>query len=507
MIPPAVRVSHGREGGAMRSMLQGLMWLLLGTLLFEVGCATCTLGAAPIPPAPTPGASRLMSWGKPQVLSTGPGLAWEHTRVAAGPSTGAFAVFAHFTTQYAPYDYLALYARRYDAATATWTPEQPLQSQRGNVLLSSLAADRHGNAMAVWVQQTPAGSTFFASRFSAAMGQWSTALQLTFPVVGTPTMRLAMSPEGDAVFLWTTLCTAPLCTSEERRVTAMRYLAAGDRWVQPPVVLNTDRSTPSYWPAAVLDAKGNALVQWQQVDAKGVQAIHGSSFNADKLQWCGDVILSRTNYGAASTPALDMDASGNALAVWPQRFATLTGEEMQGIDARRYDRSSNTWQPAERIDSHISDYGGMYGPSLVMASDTGDAVAGWLYIPKPPPLTGAAEGRVYVASKQDWDLRPRFDRSVDPNNPRLGGTVLGGYPVLASDPAGDQVAFWSQSDHTAWASYRYVPGLFRAPEQLQSAPGAAVVAITGTIDLNGHATAVWMETVENVDTLWVARYQ
>ncbi|NPD27088.1 hypothetical protein [Corallococcus exiguus] len=134
---------------------------------------------------------------------------------------------------------------------------------------------------------------------------------------------------------------------------------------------------------------------------------------------------------------------------------------MQGIDARRYDRQSNAWQPAERIDSHISDHGGMFNPSIVVATNTGDALAGWLYIPHPPPLTGAAEGRVYSAAKEDWDIRPRFDRSVDPNNPRLGGTVLGGFPVLASDPAGDQVALWAQSDHTAWASYQYAPGNFR----------------------------------------------
>ncbi|MGE6760129.1 hypothetical protein ACQKGO_19095 [Corallococcus interemptor] len=403
-----------------------------------------------------------MHWGKPQRLSTGPSLSWEHTRAAAGPSGSAFIVFAHVTTGNAPYDYTALYASRYDAASGTWTPEQPLQSQPGNLVRTSLAADEQGNAMAVWVQQTSAGNTLFASRFSAATGQWSRALQLTFPLDDAPTMRLAMSPTGDAVFIWTTLCKT-LCKPAEHRVMAMRYAVASNRWIQPPVPLNSARDTPSYWPAAALDANGSVLVQWQQADPRGVQAIHGSGFNSDKLQWCSDSILSRTNYGAASTPAIAMDAAGNALAVWPQRVFTLSGEPMQGIDARRYDRASNSWQPSERIDSHVSDYGGMFNPSIVIATNTGDALAGWLYIPHPPPLTGAAEGRVYLAAKGEWDIRPRFDRSVDPNNPRLGGTVLGGFPVLASDPAGDQVAFWSQSDHTAWASYLYAPGSFRPP--------------------------------------------
>ncbi|RKG55342.1 hypothetical protein D7X30_26230 [Corallococcus sp. AB011P] len=479
---------------------------VMGLLLCEFGCAVCTLGAAPSPRNPIAGAASIMSWSKPQRLSTGPSLSWEHTRVAAGPSGSAFAIFAHVTTQNAPHDYTALYASRYTATSDTWTPEQPLQSQPGNLLRSSLAADEQGNAMAVWLQQTPAGNTFFASHFSAATGQWSLALQLTFPVDDIPTMRLAMSPTGDAVFVWTTLCKT-LCKPVEHRVMAMRYGAASNRWVQPPVPLNTARDTPSLWPAAALDANGSALVQWQQADARGTQAIHGSAYNADKFQWCGDSILSRSNYGAATTPAIAMDAAGNALAVWPQHVATLTGKLMQGIDARRYDRESNTWQPAERIDSHISDYGGMFNPSIVIATNTGDALAGWLYLPHPPPLTGAAEGRVYLASKEEWDIRPRFDRSVDPNNPRLGGTVLGGYPVLASDPAGDQVAFWAQSDHTAWASYQYAPGNFRAPEPLRSAPGAVVGAITGAIDLNGHATAVWIETAADGDTLWVARYQ
>ncbi|RKG85505.1 hypothetical protein D7W82_19285 [Corallococcus sp. CA049B] len=478
----------------------------MGLLLCEFGCAVCPLGTAPSPRSPTAGASSIMSWSKPQRLSTGPSLSWEHTRVVAGPSGSAIAVFAHVTTQNAPYDYTALYASRYAATSDTWTPEQPLQSQPGHVLRSSLAADEQGKAIAVWLQQTPAGDTLFASRFSAATGQWSPALQLTFPLDDTPTMRLAMSPTGDAVFIWTTLCKT-LCKPAEHRVMAMRYAAASNRWIQPPVPLNSARDTPSLWPAAALDVNGNALVLWQQADARGTQAIHGSAFNADKLQWCSDSILSRTNYGAASTPAIAMDAAGNALAVWPQHVSTLTGELMQGIDARRYDRASNTWQPSVRIDSHISDYGGMFNPSIVIATNTGDALAGWLYLPHPPPLTGAAEGRVYLAAKEEWDIRPRFDRSVDPNNPRLGGTVLGGYPVLASDPAGDQVAFWAQSDHTAWASYQYAPGNFRAPEPLRSAPGAVVGAITGAMDLNGHATAVWIETAADGDTLWVARYQ
>jgi hypothetical protein len=288
---------------------------------------------------------------------------------------------------------------------------------------------------------------------------------------------------------------------------ALRYAVSTDRWIQPPVPINSARDRISYWPAIALDANGNALVQWQQVDPRGVQAVRGNKFNADTLRWCTDETLSRTNYGAASTPAVAMDAAGNALAVWPQRFATLSGQEMQGIDARRYDRASNSWQAAERIDSHLSDAGGMFNPSLVIATNTGDGLAGWLYIPHPPPLTGAAEGRVYSASKQEWDIRPRFDRSVDPNNPRLGGTVEGGYPVLASDPAGDQVALWAQSDNTAWASYLYAPGSFREPEPLRSTPGALVGAVTGAMDLNGHVTAVWMENPNEASSLWVARYQ
>ncbi|QSQ21926.1 hypothetical protein JY651_43410 [Pyxidicoccus parkwayensis] len=488
----------------MRSTIHRASLCLLAVLLLESGCAVCPLGTPPAARAPIPGATRVLSWGKPQLLFSGPSLVWAYTRVAAGPPGSAFILFSHATTGTEPPISAALYASRYLAATDTWAPEQLLQSQPGLLLQSNLAADEQGNAMVVWLQQTPAGNTFFSSRFSAATGQWSAALQLTFPVDDTPTMRLVMSPVGDALFVWTTLCKT-LCRPAEHRVMAMRYSAANDRWIQPPVPLNSARDTVSYWPAAALDANGNALVQWQQADSRNIPVIRGTGFNADKLQWCSDATLSRTNYGQATTPAIAMDASGNALAVWTQRFATLTGDEMQGIDARRYDRASNDWQPAARIDSHIPDYGGMFNPSMVVATNTGDALAGWLYIPHPPPLTGAAEGRVYSAAKQDWDIRPRFDHSTDPNNPRLGGTVLGGFPVLASDPAGDQVAFWAQSDKTAWASYRYPPGLFRAPQQLQSAPGAAVDAITGAIELGGNATAVWVETTVEGQTLWVSR--
>lgn len=489
----------------MRSIIPGASLFLLGWLLLESGCATCPLGTPPAARSPIPGATHVLSWGKPQLLYTGPSLVWAYTRVAAGPPGSVFLLLAHATSGNEPPISTALYASRYLAASDSWAPEQLLQSQPGILLQSNLAADEQGNALAVWLQQTPAGNTFFASRFSASTGQWSTALQLTFPVDDTPTMRLVMSPTGDALFVWTTLCKT-LCRPAEYRVMALRYSAAGDRWIQPPVPLNSARDIISYWPAAALDANGNALVQWQQADSRGTPAIRGTGFNADKLQWCSDAILSRTNYGAASTPAIAMDAAGSALAVWPQDFATLTGKLMQGIDARRYDRASNSWQSAERIDSHIPDYGAMFNPSIIIATNTGDALAGWLYIPHPPPLTGAAEGRVYSAANQAWDIRPRFDHSTDPNNPRLGGTVLGGYPVLVSDPAGDQVAFWGQSDHTAWASYRYPPGLFRAPQQLQSSPGATVNAITGAIELGGNATAVWMETsADGQTTLWGSR--
>jgi hypothetical protein len=236
--------------------------------------------------------------------------------------------------------------------------------------------------------------------------------------------RIAMDASGNAVAVWSQNDTM------RDNVWASRYVA-GTGWDAPTKVENNDMSS-ALEPAVALDGSGNALAVWRQ--ASGETSIWASR-RAVGGAWSTPVLLETDDAGPALVPRIAADMGGNAIAVWQQHDGTH-----YNIRANRY-------------------VGGIvgtgWGTSLLLETD--DA--------------GHAEA-----------------------------------PKVAMEPGGKAVAVWSQNDGTYQNIYANVySGGWGVATKLEAATGYAVEAQVA-MDGAGNATAVWHQSDGMRYNIWTNRW-
>lgn len=178
-----------------------------------------------------------------------------------------------------------------------------------------VSIDAQGNAVAAWVQRASIFSPWqlFASRYDAASATWSAQQRLDSDSIGEPTdiPQLAMNAAGVAFVLWP----APSAVPGTYSLWASR-LPAGAAW-DIPVLVDAAVSGPPEHRIAV-DASGNAAAVFKKTNNASFPSIWSSRFDALGAAWGMSVAVSINNVNRSTSPQIAFDANGQAVAVWVQ---------------------------------------------------------------------------------------------------------------------------------------------------------------------------------------------
>jgi hypothetical protein len=225
-----------------------------------------------------------------------------------------------------------------------------------------VAMDSHGNAMAIWMQKdTSNRQRIYASRYACGSGfcLWSSPETInSTDGEATNPKQIAMDPDGNAIAVW-----EQIDSGAHGNIYANRYTYGGSWNATTTQIDGLD--TYASWPQVAMDANGNAMAVWQQINSSSTTDIHASHYGAGG-QWESAVIIDNES-GDAKRARIAMDPDGNAMAVW---YQNVSGHNR--IFASHYG-AGTTWERPVMLENKSGD---AEHPRIVMDAN-GNAMAVW----------------------------------------------------------------------------------------------------------------------------------
>jgi hypothetical protein len=192
-----------------------------------------------------------------------------------------------------------------------WGTAVQLQSSSLYSYGADVAVDAGGNAIATWNQDNGNGNAnIWVNRYVAGTG-WSGASVIQSGTLDSFYARVAMNSTGRAVVVWSQF------DGITYRVWANRYVP-GTGWAGPTQLQSV--SEYGYGPAVAMDETGNAIAIWSQYN-NSLSYQTWSARLTPGTGWAAAAVIQTVN-GASSGHAIATDASGSALAVWRQPAGT-----------------------------------------------------------------------------------------------------------------------------------------------------------------------------------------
>jgi hypothetical protein len=289
-------------------------------------------------------------WSAPVLIESATGIA-ASPQVAMDGSGNAIAVWSQGTGT------SDIYANRYVSGTG-WGTAQLIETGADTADGPHVAVNGSGTAIAVWRQWDALNnrSDIWANRY--AVSTWGTATVIDAGTGNAGSARVAIDSNGNAVALWLQYDGAG------NSVYANRYVY-GTGWGAPVLIENT--SSTAHDPQVAVDPSGNAVAVWSQSDGVD-ESIYACRYVIG-TGW-GAAQSIETGAGAAASPQIAMDSSGNAIALWFQYQSNSS--PIIHIYASRYAAGTGWGTPV------IIDSGSSWATSPQIAMNTsGNAVAVW----------------------------------------------------------------------------------------------------------------------------------
>jgi hypothetical protein len=288
--------------------------------------------------------------------------------------------------------------------------------------------DGNGNAISAWQQLDSEGNYVVLAARCTPAGQWEEAQSIDSGTAGYESWPdVAMDPSGNAVVVWHGY------DSQGAGIFASSYTLQ-DGWADAqPVNTPTDTGT-AYWPDVDMDAEGNAIAVWVQADYEGdvwTERVWTNRFTQDG-SWGTAESFGTTDSSYPEDPHVSMNAGGVAMAVWQR----IPNGGRYTIWSARYDPARG-WDPQEQVDTDRGDQDYGYYPQVAV-DPLGDALAVW--------QGGSAQAHVLssrYAPEEGWDSSVRLD-SDDAAQ----------VPLIGVDGMGRGTAVWHQTSLSAgvWAN-------------------------------------------------------
>jgi hypothetical protein len=378
----------------------------------------------------------------------------------------------------------SIYANRY-TRTDLWGEAEPIDDGNGGATNPKLAVDGAGNGFAIWVR-TEAGTSnrnIWANRYDVDEGRWGAAALLqNGDVTRARAPSVAADRSGNAVAVWVQI---DLDTNREV-VRAIRY-EPGAGWGDAETIGSPGTSIAAAITDVGMDDQGNAIAVWDPPAGpagQGGRVLWANRYTPGS-DWAGAVPIKSDETTSADGFRLDVGANGDAFVIWVQD----NGDEIEprnDIWAARF--AGGDWSVPDRIDRHEGD--NKSAPDIAV-DGAGVAYAVWSqldpafaniwaaqYTPDTPGSWGTPEliepenpdptedgdatvprvdvnraGNVFVVWRQIWDQwRSVWSNRRDPGTTWMTAERIEDIPetaflpIIAVDEARHAHALWLHSD-------------------------------------------------------------
>ncbi len=244
-------------------------------------------------------------WSGAETISSGSGSATD-PQIAVDANGNALAVWSQQDGAY-----YSIYANSY--RNGLWGTAVTIETDNnGNATRPQVAFDANGNALAVWAQSNGVVTHVWANRYATSIfvvGSWATARMIETVNSGNAEIpQLAVDPNGNAMAIWLKW------DGTRYNLWANRFTVPSLDWGTATLIEHEDLGHAGNASIAV-DASGNAMAVWAQHNGT-ISNIWVDRYTAG-TGWASAELL-ETNNTYADFPRVAVDASGNAMAVWNQ---------------------------------------------------------------------------------------------------------------------------------------------------------------------------------------------
>ncbi len=263
-----------------------------------------------------------------------------------------------------------IYAARFDAATGSWLGAQVVEhDDAGSALEPRIAMHALGDAVVVWQQYGPVRRSIRRNRYDAASGTWTgdEPVEPADPALpwdsGSP--RVAMNSHGDAVVAWP----GPNAGEGGINTPAVRqYFANSNLWtpIEYPQPLGGSNTR------VAVDAAGDVTVVWTRTTSFATHVL-ATRFDADAGTWSSAEELRSTVGIVDLCTDLAVDDAGNVVALWRDQDHDTKGTPFD-VRTARFGARSGTWSPARQLE--VAE--GSVLEAAVHVAGNGDGVALWI---------------------------------------------------------------------------------------------------------------------------------
>ena len=341
-----------------------------------------------------------------------------------------------------------------------------------------VAVDVRGNAIAVWNVQTAGVYHAWANRYVKGAG-WGAARVID--VSGADPAyepRVALDADGNAIVVWRQV------NGSDSRIWATRF-STGYGWGLPRQLAPASVGN-QYSQDVAVNARGDAVVAWQEWNTThlDVWAVRYTAASG----WGDPVLVEDEEVGSSWLPKGAVDSEGNVTLVFQQWDAA---NSILNTSAARYSVGTGWGQP-EWIGT------GPAGESTagVAVDGAGNVVAVWeqddgSHVSVWAGRFAAGVGWEGAAALRDDPLVDAVEPSVD------------------VDAAGRAIAVWQEWDGTEAnvTSRRFVPGGGWGPLEHVDLPSVDAGTPEVESDPNGNAVAVWTGPSGVFWSVWANRYE
>jgi hypothetical protein len=307
---------------------------------------------------------------------------------------------------------------------------------------------------------------------AASAPTWQPAVRLS-PSERALGPELALNAAGDAVVVWdheegADCPTQPASLSCIHIVEAISRPRGATAWQAP---IEVARPGIGATPKVAVDASGDAAIVWVH-DIGQDRVLQATIRPAGAATWPNANDLSGTPLQIRNHD-IELDAGGNAVAVWAQRDA----DRFYVVGDLR-PAAGGVWLAPVALSSPSSD--ATSGPSLSVVP-SGETLVAWID-------GGAVRVAHGQAANGTWDA---------PFTPATGGVGIDTDVAVAMNPAGDAVLAWSWRRSTGGptlvqAAFRPGGGSWGTPIDLGAA-GSGRSHVAAAINAPGGAAVVWLD--------------
>jgi hypothetical protein len=208
-------------------------------------------------------------------------------------------------------------------------PQQISMAEDSSVSCPNIAVDNNGNVMALWgLMDSSSNSHTYACRYTPAEG-WSAAERIDDSPFDTIDQFLTVGTSGNSHAVWTQLTETG--TSD---IYLCRF-SPSEGWQIP---LRAGIGGIARYPRIAADAYGNFFAVWLQYDPNvrfgGDGRIYANRYQSGS-GWGKQQQLT-DGLGDANPPALVVDRSGKAMAIWSQSIMSVDGIIVSGTFFSRF---------------------------------------------------------------------------------------------------------------------------------------------------------------------------